>query len=467
MAVFPYVMLAILLVRGLTLPGALQGVYYLYPDPYRLVDLQVLGGTHSSHSSFITFPQAVAMIPLPQLWAACFLIMLILLGLDTLTRAPGASSVRAIIRVALAHLQLPPDPAAVSVLFRRRPAPAAFTVPPSEEYLRELHTCWTPRVDPMLPQTDGCSLAAMQDAVKFGLGRMTAVEPAISSLIVDPDKALQPDASPLSLPTGSRGGHHVPGAWMSNVHSGANSPSGLAGTVTSDTDMQENPRPPSRPRGSSATPQASSLPPAHTSGYLSALLLRDRSLTSMPCLLALQTTSGVAAVVDVQCHPGLAILLLQTSNPSTVQWLHPGHPPLTSTQLSSFLQEGEGRFNVSFPILSLLALTEILVAELSARAQQISRPTCILPHTSSLSLAPPCMYASQLVGTNSSEEKVKCWCHRVVSTPALGQFAQETLGLWAWAHSTLLCIFTTEQVQQGRKSEVALATWCMVACPGR
>ncbi|KAF3845765.1 hypothetical protein F7725_002843 [Dissostichus mawsoni] len=41
-AVFPYVMLAILLVRGLTLPGAWQGVvYYLYPDPSRLADLQV------------------------------------------------------------------------------------------------------------------------------------------------------------------------------------------------------------------------------------------------------------------------------------------------------------------------------------------------------------------------------------------------------------------------------------------
>lgn len=41
-AVFPYVTLAILLVRGLTLPGALQGViFYLYPDPSRLADLQV------------------------------------------------------------------------------------------------------------------------------------------------------------------------------------------------------------------------------------------------------------------------------------------------------------------------------------------------------------------------------------------------------------------------------------------
>ena len=41
-AIFPYIMLVILLIRGLTLPGALQGViYYLYPDVSRLSDLQV------------------------------------------------------------------------------------------------------------------------------------------------------------------------------------------------------------------------------------------------------------------------------------------------------------------------------------------------------------------------------------------------------------------------------------------
>ncbi|KAF5889839.1 sodium- and chloride-dependent GABA transporter 2-like, partial [Clarias magur] len=33
--------------------------------------------------AFIAYPQAVAMMPLPQLWSACFFIMLILLGLDT------------------------------------------------------------------------------------------------------------------------------------------------------------------------------------------------------------------------------------------------------------------------------------------------------------------------------------------------------------------------------------------------
>ncbi|RXN38889.1 sodium- and chloride-dependent GABA transporter 2-like protein [Labeo rohita] len=42
-ATFPYVMLLVLLIRGLTLPGALQGVvFYLYPEPARLYDPQGL-----------------------------------------------------------------------------------------------------------------------------------------------------------------------------------------------------------------------------------------------------------------------------------------------------------------------------------------------------------------------------------------------------------------------------------------
>lgn len=41
-ATFPYVMLLILLIRGLTLPGALRGVeFYLLPDPSRLSEPQV------------------------------------------------------------------------------------------------------------------------------------------------------------------------------------------------------------------------------------------------------------------------------------------------------------------------------------------------------------------------------------------------------------------------------------------
>lgn len=41
-ATFPYVMLVVLLVRGLMLPGAADGIgFYLYPDPTRLTDPQV------------------------------------------------------------------------------------------------------------------------------------------------------------------------------------------------------------------------------------------------------------------------------------------------------------------------------------------------------------------------------------------------------------------------------------------
>lgn len=41
-ATFPYLMLVVLLVRGVTLPGALDGIkFYLYPDPSRLADPQV------------------------------------------------------------------------------------------------------------------------------------------------------------------------------------------------------------------------------------------------------------------------------------------------------------------------------------------------------------------------------------------------------------------------------------------
>ncbi|XP_066541798.1 sodium- and chloride-dependent GABA transporter 2-like [Hoplias malabaricus] len=153
-ATFPYVMLMVLLVRGLTLPGALQGVvFYLYPDPEKLLDpqvwmeagaqvffsystcvgmLTVLGSYNTYNNNcyrdcfrlcllnsstsviagfavfsvlgfmahehgkpieevaesgpglaFIAYPQAVAMIPLPQLWAICFFIMVILLCVDT------------------------------------------------------------------------------------------------------------------------------------------------------------------------------------------------------------------------------------------------------------------------------------------------------------------------------------------------------------------------------------------------
>ncbi|XP_074535576.1 sodium- and chloride-dependent GABA transporter 2-like [Halichoeres trimaculatus] len=153
-ATFPYLMLLILLIRGLSLPGALQGVsFYLLPELSRLADpqvwmeagaqiffsysvgvgsLTVLGSYNKYNNNcykdclwlcllnsgtsmvagfavfsvlgfmaheqgvpisevaesgpglaFIAYPQAVAMMPVPQLWSICFFIMLILLGLDT------------------------------------------------------------------------------------------------------------------------------------------------------------------------------------------------------------------------------------------------------------------------------------------------------------------------------------------------------------------------------------------------
>lgn len=153
-ATFPYAMLLILLVRGLTLPGALEGVqFYLMPDIKRIADAQVwmeaAGQIFFSYSvgvgtltalasynpynnncykdclllcllnsatsfvagfavfsvlgfmaheqgvpiaevaesgpglAFIAYPQALAMMPLSQLWSVCFFVMLILLGLDT------------------------------------------------------------------------------------------------------------------------------------------------------------------------------------------------------------------------------------------------------------------------------------------------------------------------------------------------------------------------------------------------
>lgn len=41
-ATFPFIMLLVLLIRGVTLPGAAEGIkFYLYPDISRLADPQV------------------------------------------------------------------------------------------------------------------------------------------------------------------------------------------------------------------------------------------------------------------------------------------------------------------------------------------------------------------------------------------------------------------------------------------
>ncbi|XP_039468322.1 sodium- and chloride-dependent GABA transporter 2-like [Oreochromis aureus] len=152
-ATFPFVLLAMLFVRGLTLPGAFHGIkYYLYPNPERLADplvwmdagtqifysyaiclgcLTTLGSYNKYNNNcyrdsfylcllnsatsfmsgfaifsvlgymsqkqgvdiatvaesgpglvFIVYPQAVTLLPWPQVWSVCFFAMIILLGID-------------------------------------------------------------------------------------------------------------------------------------------------------------------------------------------------------------------------------------------------------------------------------------------------------------------------------------------------------------------------------------------------
>uniref|UniRef100_A0A8C1KUB1 Transporter n=1 Tax=Cyprinus carpio TaxID=7962 RepID=A0A8C1KUB1_CYPCA len=146
-ATFPYVMLLVLLIRGITLPGAIDGInFYLYPNPARLADPQYMQDSISQVHyaftmmgfdsmlclsayrdcvylcllnsgtsfvsgfaifsvlgfmafeqgvdismvaesgpglAFIAYPRAVSMMPLSQLWSICFFLMIILLGLDS------------------------------------------------------------------------------------------------------------------------------------------------------------------------------------------------------------------------------------------------------------------------------------------------------------------------------------------------------------------------------------------------
>ena len=106
-------------------------------------------------------------------------------------------SMGATVRGALARLQLdlPQEgPAPVSAFFRNQRAPATFSVPPSEDYLKELHACWRDSKAFSHSNSDSRALAAMQDAAKYGRGRMPAVEPAIASLIVAPEETLRQDA---------------------------------------------------------------------------------------------------------------------------------------------------------------------------------------------------------------------------------------------------------------------------------
>ncbi|KAK2168161.1 hypothetical protein LSH36_20g15015 [Paralvinella palmiformis] len=78
-ALFPYVVLIILFFRGVTLPGAKEGIiYYLTPDFSRLKTSKVGAGL-----AFIVYPEVVTRLPVSPLWSFMFFLMLLTLGLDS------------------------------------------------------------------------------------------------------------------------------------------------------------------------------------------------------------------------------------------------------------------------------------------------------------------------------------------------------------------------------------------------
>ncbi|XP_015773538.1 PREDICTED: sodium- and chloride-dependent GABA transporter 2-like [Acropora digitifera] len=101
-----YILLTVLLIRGVTLPGAAEGIkFYLTPNWSRLKDGQdklklpsncfvcvtgvllfILLFTFCLSGpglAFIVYPEAVTQMPLAPLWSVLFFIMLFLLGLDS------------------------------------------------------------------------------------------------------------------------------------------------------------------------------------------------------------------------------------------------------------------------------------------------------------------------------------------------------------------------------------------------
>ncbi|CAB1346184.1 unnamed protein product [Coregonus sp. 'balchen'] len=105
-ATFPYLMLFILFIRGVTLPGAGEGLkYYLWPQMDKILEpgvwrdagtqvffsyavcqgvLTSLGSYNKyNNDSFIAYPKAVSLLPGAQFWAVLFFLMVILLGLDS------------------------------------------------------------------------------------------------------------------------------------------------------------------------------------------------------------------------------------------------------------------------------------------------------------------------------------------------------------------------------------------------
>ncbi|XP_020780058.2 uncharacterized protein LOC110159790 [Boleophthalmus pectinirostris] len=116
---------------------------------------------------------------------------------STCSQAESDESVTVAIRTALGRLKLDvplTETAPSSAFFRRQATASHFAVPPSTEYVKELHACWTDTKAFSRPTSDGRALAAMRDPHVFGLGHMPAVEPAVASLIVPPEETLRTNA---------------------------------------------------------------------------------------------------------------------------------------------------------------------------------------------------------------------------------------------------------------------------------
>lgn len=68
-ATFPYLMLAVLLIRGVTLPGAAQGIqFYLYPNITRLWDPQVRSNYRATTWlwGFLSYTEYLSSLMAPQ-----------------------------------------------------------------------------------------------------------------------------------------------------------------------------------------------------------------------------------------------------------------------------------------------------------------------------------------------------------------------------------------------------------------
>lgn len=103
------------------------------------------------------------------------------------------SSMRDTLRAAFELLNLDMAQPSVprSAYFRRRPSTTEFSVPQSQDFLRELHSTWTDNRAGVQLSSEARDLAAMHDAATAGLGPMPAIESRIASLVVSPEEALR------------------------------------------------------------------------------------------------------------------------------------------------------------------------------------------------------------------------------------------------------------------------------------